>query len=127
MEPLYRFQHIDIQNCWPKSEDLLHTYEQQVTPRGRVYVSLKDAMEYASGQKWLPTFPSPFLQLVAPLYTGLRAWEWIAGTSLNTLGILQVCLLCTDPFTGCDEDHAWALHYNPTTRASHSAAATAQH
>jgi hypothetical protein len=108
MEPPYRFQHIDIQPCWPASEELFHDCERKVTARGQV--SLRDLAQYATRGNstfldWAYSFCSGIdtpLFAFAPLF-GYRL-PAVAGTILNPLGILQVCVLCTLPFQDCSDD-----------------------
>lgn len=76
MVPHASFRHITIQACWPTSAEDLDRCVLQVTPKGRSAV--------------VPRLEPP------------TAHEFAA--SLTPHGILQVCLLCTEPFQGCGSD-----------------------
>ena len=111
MEPPYRFQYIHIERCWPDSETLLRDYTGKITARGRL--SLADVAR--DGQRRNSPIldqiyaragvDTPDFMLAAPLL----GWSFaaVAGTGLNTLGLLQVALLCTSPFQRCADDQLY--------------------
>src|SRR5262245_8492634 len=87
MIPNYRFQHIRIEDYWPKSHESLCQYAMQVTPPGRGGLCSR--------------FAPPRVEKCTP--------QEVAA-SLAPQGCLQVALLHTAPLKACNLDEVYDVH-----------------
>jgi hypothetical protein len=84
------FKYINIRACWPTSDEDLARYAQQVSPRGR---EAPAATPPADARDWA-------LQALTQIFRSPVQSEG----AMNRHGILQMYLLCMEPFQGCNED-----------------------